>query len=109
LRCAYIAACWDLRPKLRVADLGPALALAKYQSKVRTYLAPNPGLTLDAKCCHAIRTYLNDHHGQWVNRRVLYRVIHAERFGPGVFNMALKNMQLNGELELHAQGVLLSV
>src|SRR5581483_1448278 len=60
LRVAYICACVDGRPSLRADQLGPALALAKYQTKVRVVLAPNPGENPDARCAIAVRGWLNE-------------------------------------------------
>src|SRR5581483_1106143 len=98
---AYICACVDGRPSLRADQLGPALALAKYQTKVRVVLAPNPGENPDARCAIAVRGWLNENAagGRLVRRRDLSKGIHYERYGPGVFNRCLNNLMFNGEIE----------
>ena len=102
LRVAYICASVDGRPNLRGDDLGPALAFAKYQMRVRKVLQPNPGENADAKCAVAIRGWLSDHaeDGSWISQRELDRGIHSSRMGPGVFIRCLNNLQLNDEIEL---------
>lgn len=102
LRVAGICASFDGRKTLRVSDLGPARAFAENQARVRLILRPNPGENPDAKCAFAIVAALERRapDGQWFNRRNLYKQIHAERHGAGVFNRALNNLQYNGEIEL---------
>jgi 5S rRNA maturation endonuclease (ribonuclease M5) len=102
LRLAGICASFDGRKRLRAADLRPARAFAESQARVRLILRPNPGENSDAKCAFAIMAALQRQapESQWVNRRSLYRQIHAERHGAGVFNRALINLQYNGEIEL---------
>jgi len=102
LRVAGICAAFDGRKQLRVSDLGPARAFAENQARVRLILRPNPGENPDAKCAFAIVAALERQApcGQWVNRRSLYKQIHAERHGAGVFNRAVNNLQYNGEIEL---------
>jgi hypothetical protein len=106
LRVAYICACMDGRTALSASDLAPALALARYQVKVRSYLAPNCGENSDARCAVKIRAWLADHaaDGAWVRRRDLDRGISASRFGPNVFNRCLQAMQFNDEIELDKSG-----
>ena len=107
LRVAGICAAFDGRKTLRVCDLGPAQAFAENQARVRVILRPNPGENPDAKCAFAIIAALERQapDGQWVNRRSLYRQIHAERHGAGVFNRALTNLQYNGEIEPGAKSM----
>jgi len=107
LRVAAICAAFDGRKQLRLTDLGPARAFAENQARVRLILRPNPGENPDAKCAFAIVTALKRHapDGQWFNRRSLYREIHAERHGAGVFNRAVINLQYNGEIELGAKSM----
>ncbi len=103
LRVAYICASIDGRPRLRAADLEPALAFAKYQMRVRRVLAPNPGENPDARCAIAVRNWLveNAHDGRWTSRRHLDRALNSSRrFGPGVFVRCLKNLYLNGEIDI---------
>ncbi|MFB3916090.1 MAG: DnaB-like helicase N-terminal domain-containing protein [Terriglobales bacterium] len=103
LRAAYICACVDGRPTLRASELGPAFEFAQYQHRVRHVLAPNPGENPDAKCGIAVRNWLTAHPG-WVGRNVLYKGIHAERLGTGVFNRCILNLTANHELELASGG-----
>jgi hypothetical protein len=107
IKFAYICACFDGRPSLRVQELGPALAFAKYQTRVRLLLQPNPGENPDARCAFSVRKWLaaNAPNGDWVSRRVLHRGIHADRFGPGAFNRCLQNLQFNDELELDGKAI----
>jgi len=107
LRIAAICASFDGRKTLRVCDLGPARAFAENQARVRLILRPNPGENPEAKCAFAIVAALERQapDGQWVNRRSLYRQIHAERHGAGVFNRAVNNLQYNGEIELGAKSM----
>jgi hypothetical protein len=107
LRVAGICAAFDGRQILRVADLGPARAFAENQARMRLILRPNPGENPDAKCAFAIVAALERRapDGQWFNRRSLYRQIHAERHGAGVFNRAVNNLQYNGEIELRAKSM----
>ena len=102
LRVAFICAAVDGRPKLHAADLEPALAFARYQMRVRILLAPNPGENADARCAVAIRNWLQEHaaNGDWVVRRSLHKGIHAERYGPVIFNRVLKQMAFNSEIDL---------
>ena len=107
LRIAGICAAFDGRKTLRVSDLGPARVFAEHQARVRRILRPNPGENPDAKCAFAIMAALERQapDGQWVNRRGLYRQIHAERHGAGVFNRAVNNLQYNGEIDLGAKSM----
>jgi hypothetical protein len=100
LRVAAICASFDGRKVLRAKDLGPALEFARYQVRVRTVLEPNPGRTHDAQCAHTIIAWLrsNGSDGRPVEQRMLYRRIHANRFGPGIFDRALTNLKFNGDI-----------
>lgn len=102
LRVAYICASVDGRPTLRATELGPALAFAQYQTRVRLVLVPNPGENPDARCACDVRNWLaaNAPDGKWIKRRHLDRGIHSSRLGPGVFNRCLQNLQFNDEIEL---------
>lgn len=107
LRVAYICACVDGRPSLRGSELEPALQFAKYQTRVRQVLAPNPGENPDARCANAIRNWLASHapHGRSVRRRDLDRGISSNRYGPGVFNRCLNNLLLNNEIDVEENKV----
>ena len=86
--------------------LGPALAFAKYQTRVRSLLQPNPGQNDDAKAAFMIRNWLTEHvrDGRWAEVRRLEHAIHAERLGPGMFKRALQSMEFNQAIEIGKAG-----
>jgi hypothetical protein len=98
LRAAGICASFDGRD-LRAADLAPARELFEYQRRVRSILRPNPGTNDDAACAFAIHTQLVRAEGSWIRKRELYRRVHGDRFGPGVFGRCIQNMQFNEDIE----------
>jgi hypothetical protein len=106
LRVATICASLDERRNLTADALGPAYALAQYQTRVRAFLKPNVGENPDAIIACKIRDWMEKSltAGQYVGRRDLYRNIHANRLGPAVFDRALRAMAFNGELEVGKQG-----
>jgi hypothetical protein len=106
LRVATICAAVDGRPALRATELGPALAFAQYQMRLRRMLTPNEGETLDARCANKVRAWLNEHapNGEWVCRRDLDRGIHGSRYGPVIFNRSLNALAFNDEIELDKRG-----
>lgn len=101
IRAATISASFDGRRTLTEEMLGPALELAMYQTRVRFVLQPNPGENPDARMSFTIRNWMTKHAagGQWVGRRMLFRMVSGHRLGPGVFDRALRAMEFNGELE----------
>ena len=99
IRAALICASWNQCETLNAAALGPARALAEYQIRVRKMLQPNPGENLDARCAFAIVLFLKSYEGKFVKRRDVYNAINANRFGPGVFDRAVMNLEFNGELQ----------
>jgi hypothetical protein len=104
LRCAYICAAVDRRDELQASQLGPALALARYQMKIRSVMQPNPGENPVAQCAISVRTWLEQHNpGEWVRRRDLSKGIHFERLGPQVFNNTLMHLGMNDEIEVDAK------
>ena len=85
LRVAYICAAVDGRPSLRGCDLGPAFALAKYQTKVRNVPPPQPGAESSGRTVrHSVKNWLRQRapNGEWVRSRTLGKGIHSERLGP---------------------------
>jgi hypothetical protein len=100
LRVAYISAAADGREILSVNDLGPALAFVQWQTRCRSLLAPNEGLTLAAKCENSIRGWVAGHlkRGEAVSRRSLYRAINAYRYGSKLFDGALYALHEAGDL-----------
>jgi hypothetical protein len=99
IRSAVICAAWDKRSELKGEHLAPALELAKYQVRVRSTLKPNPGENYDAKCAFAVIAVLEKSQSQWVKERDVYKSIHAERLGPGVFDRALLNLEFTEQIE----------
>jgi hypothetical protein len=106
LRAAIICASFDGRKILRLQDLESAKVFADYQSRVRRILRPNPGENQDAKCAFAVISHLQDryHDGVWAVKRNLYKAIHGERFGPGVFDRAIANLECNEQIKTSKQG-----
>lgn len=102
IRAAVICAAWHGQDTLRACHLEPARALAEYQARVRTVLRPNPGENTDAKCAFAIVEVLKNSRGALL-RRDVYATIHAERFGPGAFDRAVKSLEFNGYLEQYGK------
>lgn len=111
LRAAVIAAAFDCRTELRAKDLGPALAFALYQAEVRKTLRPNPGETMEAKFQNSVLDWLDAHlpakdgePGEYIQRRELYKKVHAERYGYGVADRAMQSLEANGEIETGTLG-----
>ena len=101
LRVARMCAGWDERPELRVSDLGPAWALARYQQSVRSLLQPNPGKNYEAMVAHKIRNYLQRKGGgKFVELRYVKLVTHINKYGPVVINRVLQAMKFGREIEL---------
>lgn len=106
LRVAGICASVDGETLLRAKHLSPTFALAKYLTRVRSVLKPNPGENSDAKCAFAIIAMLeqlanNGSKGKWISRRQIYKGIHAERVGPSVFNRALISLTMNNDVDIN--------
>jgi hypothetical protein len=101
LRAASICAAFDGKTLLRAADLGPALEFAKYQIKFRDVKRPNPGENPEAICANAIVRKLEEWapNGEWVQKRLIAKGIHSERFGPSIFRRAGDNLYFNEEIE----------
>ncbi len=112
IRAALVCAAFDGRGVLRASDLGPALEFARYQARIRKMLKPNPGETMEAIMATKVIDWLDTYapasndgdNGQWVNRRVLYKAIHAERFGHAVSNRAIQVLEANGDIETSKEG-----
>jgi hypothetical protein len=102
IRAAIICAAFDCRETLKVSDLGPALAFAKYQHEVHRRFEPNPGKTNEAIVTHKILNYLRQHapdEEQYVNRREMILSIHAYDYGASVATRALAALEATGEIE----------
>jgi hypothetical protein len=104
LRVAAICASFNQRPTLRAQHLEPARAFAEYQHRVRMLLKPNVGENTDARCAATIINWLDAHTETWVGQRVLYRAIHADRYGPFAFERAISALAMCGEIEATKQG-----
>jgi DnaB-like helicase N terminal domain len=98
LRVAVIGAAFSGRRVLHARHLSAARAFGEYQARVRQKLAPNPGENPDARCAFAILRALE--HGEWYLRREIGRKIHADRFGPNVFERAVRGLEATGEIHL---------
>jgi hypothetical protein len=87
---------------LRVADLGPAFAFARYQDAVHKRLEPNPGKTNEAIVSYKILAYLRQHEPDgedYVNRRDMFNAINAYDFGPSVATRVMQALEASGEIE----------
>ena len=108
IRAAIIAAAFDCRDMLRVDDLGPALAFARYQEFVHKRYAPNPGKTNEGIAAHKMLTYLKQHapapECKWLNRRNVILHTSCHDFGPGVAIRALIGLESVGEIESNKSG-----
>jgi hypothetical protein len=108
LRVASICVGFDGVTLLRVDSsyINAALALAKYQIGFRNVMRPNPGKNDDAKCAFAILRKIEEiaPNGEWIEKRLIGKRIHAERYGPGVFYRAGHNLILNGEIDQKFEG-----
>jgi hypothetical protein len=102
LRVAVIAAAFSGRLVLQAKHLAPARAFAEYQKRVRQVLRPNPGENPDAICAFQILNALPE--AGWMEHRELYRKIHGDKFGPGVFRKAVENLTFTGDIEADKSG-----
>ncbi len=102
LRTAAICAAVDGRTRLQAADLDPAWELARYQSRVRMLLQPNPGKNFEARFALKLLAYLNRHapDGQWVSCRKALKDVRAYDVGPSVVERAMNAMRFGGVIEL---------
>ena len=100
IRAAVIAASFDGRSTLRAADLGPALAFAKYQMRMRRVLAPNPGKNVGGILTFKVTAYLDKHAplGQNVNERVMLQSVRAYDFGADTISRVLNSLEATGEI-----------
>jgi DNA primase RepB-like protein len=101
LRCAAICAAIDGRQALRAADLAPAWELARYETRVRMWLQPNPGKNLEAQVAHKLLNYLGRHApgGEFVAVRKALKSIHGYEYGPSVVERAVNAMRFGGVVE----------
>jgi hypothetical protein len=101
LRTAAICAAFDGRKELCARDLGPAWELARYQTRVRLLLKPNPGKNFEAQVAAKILNYLNRHAagGAWMAARQVLHATNANDYGPSVVNRALDALAFSGSIE----------
>ncbi len=101
IRCALICATYDQREEVKAADLGPALAFADAQVKVRRLLKPNMGKNQAGELSQKITDYMKRHapEGEWIRLRQVIRGTHADRYGVDMFNRAINALVNAGELE----------
>jgi hypothetical protein len=108
IRAAIIAAAFDCRDRLKVSDLGPALAFARYQEFVHKRFAPNPGKTNEGIAGHKILSYFKQNAPPpdcaWLNRRTVILETHCHDYGPGVAIRAFVGLESIGEIEQTKSG-----
>lgn len=106
VRAAVICAAFDTRGVLRAEALRPALALAKYQSRIRQMLTPNPGKNTGGILTSKIRTYLQNNapSGEWIFERPMLKKIHAWDFGAGAAEREMQALSMSGEIERAKHG-----
>jgi hypothetical protein len=102
VRCALIAATYDRREEINAKSLGPALAFAETQHKVRQLLRPNMGRNQGGEISQKITDYLerNAPNGEWVRQREMLRATHAARYGMDMVNRTLNALSLCGEIQM---------
>jgi hypothetical protein len=100
IRVAVIAASYSGRTILSAKHIEiSARAFAEYQVRVRQVFRPNPGENPDAKCAFAILAALDEFSGR-VSKRAIGRKIHADRFGPTVFERTIKALAYAGDIDV---------
>ena len=106
LRVALICAAFDRRKLLCAEDLEPALAFARYQTRVRLILRPNIGQTNEAKIADAVLGYLKRHapNGQWLPRRKVFWDTNVYKLGPILADRVLTALEFNREIECREFG-----
>ena len=104
LRVAVVCASFDGRKQLTTRDLGPAREMARYQTRIRRMLKPNPGENFEGKIAYKILDYLSRYGGKFVSKREMLRTIHAYRVGPSVAERALSVLHANGDIDIQRVG-----
>jgi hypothetical protein len=99
IRAATVCAALSGERVLRPAMLGPARELAKYQTKIRKILKPNPGENFEARLAHKFLAYLERHPGRFVSCRDMYHETHAYDLGPSTADRAVNILEANGDVE----------
>jgi hypothetical protein len=104
LRVAVVCASFDGRKQLTARDLGPAREMARYQTRIRRMLKPNPGENFEGKIAYKILDYLSRYGGKFVSKREMLRATHAYRYGPSVAERALSVLHANGDVDIQKIG-----
>jgi hypothetical protein len=106
IRAAVIAASFDSRPVLRGDDLGPALVLAQYLTRIRKVMEPNPGLNTGGIIHHKIMNYLKKHapNGDRVVERTMARNARLYDHGADAAERVLDSLAKAGEIVRERNG-----
>ena len=106
LRIAGICAAFDGKTILRESDLGPALAFAQNQARIRTLLRPNSGETFEGRIAFKFLAWLERYgpEGQWLSKRKMFKDCRAYDIGPTTSDRALSVLVFNGDIEEHRAG-----
>jgi hypothetical protein len=104
VRVAIIGASFSGRTTIYAKHLGPARAFATYQANARKILKPNPGENPDARCAFAILAAIDEGGPVWHSKRDISRKIHANRFGPNIFERAISALEATGEIRVKKRG-----
>jgi hypothetical protein len=101
VRVAAICAAFDGRPVLLPGAMGPALAFAEYQLRVREILKPNPGHNPEGILLHKFLAYLDRvaPDNRAVGEREMLNATNAGDFGPNVAERTLQGLSFNGTVE----------
>ena len=104
IRVASICASFDRRSSLCAADLGPAFALAEYQSRIRQVYKPNPGENLGGRVAEKILSYLQSYGGRFVGKREMERALNLNRYDPRIAESVYACLKANGQIEEQKTG-----
>jgi hypothetical protein len=99
IRVAVICGAWDEKEVLRASDLEPHWELARYQTRVRGVLQPNPGKNFEAMAAHKILTFLKQYPDKWITWRNITRATHVMDLGPTAARRAADALVFCGEIE----------
>jgi hypothetical protein len=99
IRAAAVSASFDRRHVLTAKDLGPARELARYQTRIRRKLKPNPGENFEGKVAHKILDVLDQYKGKFISKRELFHAINYTRYGPSIAERAYLVLLANDEIE----------
>lgn len=102
MRCALICAQYDGRKELNASMLGPSLAFASEQGKIRKILKPNVGKNQSGEVSQKVLDYLKRYapDGDWIRMREIMRGTHVDRYGMDLVNRVINALSMCGEIEL---------